>query len=228
MSSIHAVVSQCSSNVRPIATRMTEVIDKNHLRASSIEMRNAINYELQDLLRRRTFKFILKEELLDGANALTARFVLAIKSKAGEQVKYKARYAIGGHRDFMKHYILHGAQTLQPSSARLLLALATMYVFAVRSSDVKLAYLQSTEPFLRRIFIKNPAPEFVLEPHERFELLRPLYGLCDVGDLCHRTLEKHLTKNLGLIVTKTDPSLYFSFRSVKLVGINGSYVDDLL
>ena len=37
-----------------------------------------------------------------------------------------------------------------------------------------------------------------------------------------------LTDELGLETTKVDPSLYFSFRLGELVGINGTYVEDLL
>jgi len=123
---------------------------------------------------------------------------------------------------------VHGAQTLQASSARLLLALASAYEFDIWSSDIKLAYLQSTEPLIRRVFIKNPAPQFELDPSECFELLKPLYGLSDAGDLWHMSLHKHLTNDLHLVPTKTDQSLYFSFRRGELIGINGSYVDDLL
>ena len=39
-----------------------------------------------------------------------------------------------------------------------------MYDFEVWSSDVKLAYLQSTKPLERRVFIKDPAREFQLHP----------------------------------------------------------------
>ena len=134
---------------------------------------------------------ILKEELPDGANALTARFVLAIKSNVDGEIKYKARYGIGGHRDILKHFMGHGAQTLQASSIRLLLALAPMFGFDIWSSDVKLAYFQSPEPLRRRVFIKNPAPEFELSPEECFELLLPLDGLCDAVDLWHKTLHTH-------------------------------------
>ena len=83
---------------------------------------------------------MLKEELPDGANALTARFVLAIKSKADDRIKYKARYVIGGHRDKLKHFMVHGAQTMQASSSRLLLAIAAAHNFEVWTSDVQLAY----------------------------------------------------------------------------------------
>ena len=213
---------------RPFDTQMTEVVDKNDPRADSPEMRAAIYREVTDLLRRGTFKVILKEELPDGANALTARFVLAIKSNADGQIKYKARYVIGGHRDRLKQFLVHGAQTLQASSARLLLAIAAIFEFDVWTSDVKLAYLQSTEPLTRRVFISNPAPEFELSPNECFELLRPLYGLSDAGDLWHQTLHAHLVNDLGLVPTTVDPSLYFARANGELVGLNGSYVDDLL
>ena len=206
----------------------TEIIEPGDPRASSSEMRKAILSEVRDLLKRETFKVVLKEELPDGANTLTARFVLGIKSNADGQIKYKARYVIGGHRDKLKHYMVHGAQTVQPSSIRLLLALASSMNFEVWSSDVKLAYLQSTEPLERRVFIREPDPEFELEPHECFELLKPLYGLCDAGDLWHLTLRKHLVDEVRLIPTKSDPSLSFFFSNGELTGINGSYVDDLL
>ena len=87
-------------------------------------MRTAIQHEVKDLIQRGTFKVKQKKDLPHRANALNARFVLGIKSDADGGVKYKARYVIGGHRDKLKHYMVHGAQTLQQSSARLLLTLA--------------------------------------------------------------------------------------------------------
>ena len=76
-----------------------------------------------------------------------------------------------------------------------------MLTFDVWSCDVKLAYLQSSEPLTRRVFISNPAPEFELHPDECFELLRPLYGLSDAGDLWHQTLNTHLVNELKLTPT---------------------------
>lgn len=82
------------------------------------------------------------------------------------------------------------AVTFQAISARLVLALASIFGFDVWSSDVKLGYLQSTEPFVRRFLIKNIPPGFELTPNERFELLPPLCELSDSGELCHLTLHK--------------------------------------
>lgn len=97
--------------------QVTEVIDKDEPRASSTKINHTIGEEVKDLLQRGTFKFILKEELPDGANVLTARFVFEIKSNADSKLKYKARYVIGDRRDKLKHYMMHGAQPLHASSA---------------------------------------------------------------------------------------------------------------
>ena len=168
-------------------------------------MKSAIKSEVQEFRKGETLKTILKEELLDGANVLTARFVLAIKSSADGSTKYKARYVIGGHRDKIKHCMVHGAQTLQSASARLLLALASVLKFSVWSADLKSAYLQSTESLHRRVFVRYPAKEFNLNPHECFELLKP-FGLCDAGDLWSQTLTEHFNDDLGMIATRIDPS----------------------
>ena len=213
----------------PFEIEATEIVSSDDPRAKSPEMRRAVMNEVRDLLKQGTFKVMLKEELPDGANALTARFVLAIKSNADSAIKFKARYVIGGHRDQLKHYMVNGAQTLQCSSARLNIALESMCEFDVWSTDVELAYLQSSEPLERRVFIKSPAQELELEPNECFDLLKPLYGLCVAVDLWHETLRKHLTNDLHLIQTKEDPSLCFSFdEDDELEGINGPYVDELI
>ena len=82
-----------------ISMQIKEVVDKNDPRAYSLEMKAAINSEVQDLLQRGTFKVILRTELSDGANASTVRFILTIKSNPDEEIEYKSRYVIEGHRD---------------------------------------------------------------------------------------------------------------------------------
>ena len=67
---------------------LTEVIDKSDPRAHSTEMREAKRAEVQELLKRGIFKVILRSELPNGANLLSTRFVLAIKSNADGKIKY--------------------------------------------------------------------------------------------------------------------------------------------
>ena len=75
----------------------------------------------------------------------------------------------------------------------------------------------STETLLRHVFVKNPAPEFELDPGECFEILKPRYGLSDAGDLWHITLHKYLIYDLKLQQTNPKHSLYFSHHQGELI-----------
>ena len=109
---LYSLIRQFALPNTDLSVNMTEVVQKNDKRAYSWEMKEAIKSEAQDLIRRGSFRVIPRKEIPDGANALTARFVLAIKSTADGDIKYKARNVVGGHRDIMK-FKVHGAQTLQ-------------------------------------------------------------------------------------------------------------------
>ena len=128
----------------------------------------------------------------------------------------------------MKHFMVHGAQTLQASSARILIALASVFYFRIQSTEIKLAELKSTETLRRRVFPTNPVDEFNLDSSQCFELPKPLYGLCNAGDLWLQSLNRHLTKELSMNSTICYKSLYLSFRKVELIGIVGSCFDDII
>lgn len=84
------------------------------------------------------------------------------------------------------------------------------------------------QPLERRVFTTKLSLEFELEPSECFEQLRPLYGLCDACQLWNESLHQHFSGDQRMVSTKTDPSLFFSFRDNKLSGAHGSNVNDLL
>lgn len=89
------------------------MINKSDASDNAPEMVAAKKREICELLSRGTFKVLLQEELPDGTNALTARFILAIKQAIDGEIKYKARYVIGRHRYSLQQFIVHTAQTLQ-------------------------------------------------------------------------------------------------------------------
>ena len=62
---------------------------------------------------------------------ITARYVLAIKSDEDKEEQYKARYVAGGHLDIMKDYLVHGVQTIQCVSDRIILVVAKIKGFHI-------------------------------------------------------------------------------------------------
>ena len=207
---------------------LTEMISDKDPRASCPEMTAAKKAEIRNLLERGTFKVVIKKDVPPNANVLPGRFVLAIKSTEDNAVKFKARYVIGGHRDRYKNMMVHSATTLQAQSVRLLLAIAAMFDFDVRTSDVRQAYLQSSEPLSREIFIKTPVNEFEPDPSECLQLLKPLYGLCESGGLWHKTLDRHHREDLNMSAFRSDPALYKLVKYAVLHGMSGNYVDDFI
>ena len=68
--------------------------------------------EIRDLDNRGTFRAVLKAELPDSVNVITARYVFAIKTDEDKEEWYKARYLAGGYLDIMKGFQVHDAQII--------------------------------------------------------------------------------------------------------------------
>lgn len=124
--------------------------------------------------------------------------------------------------------MVHSSITLQSKSFRFLLALAGIFGLKIWTADITQTYLQTAEPLERYIYIANIVPKFKLRPEQCLRLLRPLYGLCDTGDLWQTTLYKHHRLGLKMKTFRLDPSLYYIMRDGVLSGVSGLYVDDLL
>jgi hypothetical protein len=183
--------------------------------------------EIQGLLDRGTFEIVEKGMIPDGANILGGRFVLALKDEGTEQEIWKARFVVQGYRDKMKTSLVHDAATSKQYSSRILVGLAAIFGFRLFSTDVTQAYLQSSEPLRRDVFIK-PASDFGLEENKMLKLIRPLYGLADSGDYWGKTLSTHITEDLEMKNTIGDPAFFYENKDGCLQGLIATYVDDLL
>lgn len=67
-----------------------------------------------------------------------------------------------------------------------------------------------------------------MEPQQYFQLLKPLYGLCDVGDVWAATMDKHHHKDFFMTPLRSEPALYISSKNGEVNGFSGFYVNDLL
>jgi Reverse transcriptase (RNA-dependent DNA polymerase) len=204
--------------------RWTEVLQPKDPRRVSENMTSAIRAELMGLIERGTFKLV---ELADASdkNDIPIKFFLSIKHEDGAE-KFKARFRLGGHRDFMKKSMMHTATQLSYSFNRLILAVAAVLGFDVWSTDVNQAYLQSACRLKRELFIQPK--ELVLGKNEFLLLLLQLYGLAESGDYWGETITDHHLLELQFEQSPINLAMFFKRLGKKLLGILGAYVDDLL
>lgn len=190
-------------------------------------MTKSVSSEVKGLLEKETFKVILREDVPLDDNVLPGRFAMTIESNQGGKPEIKAKFAVGRHRDILNNLLNHSSQTLQPSSIHSILEIAAAHEFNFWTLEVRQAYLQSGFSLSREVFIYNTPVEFKLVPDECLQLLKPLYGLCKSGDLCHKTLDCHHQIDLCLKSFLTDPAPYYELNNGQLSILLGWYVDDM-
>ena len=208
-------------------TFITEVLHPSDPRNDSSEASTAKRKEIESLVKRETWKVVIREEVPKGSNIINGRFVMAIKDTETNKPYFKARFVAQGHRDKEKSVLVHNSKTVRQSSIRILLALAALFGFRIWSLDVNNAYLQSASQLLRDIYLK-PGKEFELPSGHLLKLLRPLYGLADSGNYWNETFANHIKNDLKMKPTALDISFFFKKANGKLKGLAGTYVDDTL
>ena len=139
---------------------------------------------------------------------------------------FKARFILRGHRDRDKRRIVYNANTLKQSSIRFMLALASILGFDMWATDINQAYLQSASELRRKIFLRPDVLE--LSPDHLIQVLKPLYGFTDAGYYWGETLTDHHKKLLEIKQAEGDFSLFYKRLAKRLIGVPGSYVDDII
>ncbi|KAA8491186.1 Retrovirus-related Pol polyprotein from transposon TNT 1-94 [Porphyridium purpureum] len=177
--------------------------------------------ELQGLENRAVFKTVQTSQAPVGSNVLHTKWVLKTKEAPGGEFVRKARLTVLGHLDRDKHMQVPEAPTLRSMSLMLLLAHAVASDLEVWTMDAVQAFLQSTFPLDREVYVVPP-PEWKPEAKLRlWKLLKPLYGLADAPTYWNASLTSAI-KNIAA-ASSTDPCLFRSER-----GWLGVYVDDII
>jgi len=114
-------------------------------------------------------------------------------------------------------------------SIRLLLVIACSKGWKIRTRDVDQAYLKSTFPYPRDVFVKptQDMHDFLDEhPGEDFllKMALPVYGNADAGDYWHATMSQYHRTALKITPSAFDPSLYKADGDAQ--GMVATTVDD--
>lgn len=107
-----------------IDVHLTEILSPDDPRTALFN--DAKQKEIKGLIDRGTWKLICKDEVLDNANILGGRFVLAIKDAGADKEIWKARFVVQGFRDKLKEFLVHDTSTARQHSTRVLVGLASI------------------------------------------------------------------------------------------------------
>lgn len=70
--------------------------------------------------------------------------------------------------------------------------------------------------------IAKPVPEFELDSKQCINILKPLYGLCESGDILHKTFDMNHRHDLGMTHLRSDQALYSLMHDGRLLdGLSG-------
>ncbi|KAA8494733.1 Retrovirus-related Pol polyprotein from transposon [Porphyridium purpureum] len=180
--------------------------------------------EMKGLVEKDTILPITKPP--PGANVLGSRFENRIKTDG----RQKARLVVQGFRDPEAKTMNIEAPTLSKTMMRVLVSTAVVQGHEIVYRDYEQAYLQSTYPMQRDVYIRlNERARRILKQASKrdwpgFALLKkPLYGLSESGSYWHKTLQEALKRH-GFRPGALDPCVLHLGSN----GAVGTLVDDVL
>lgn len=102
---------------------------------------------------------------------------------------------VQGHRTTEMAVRGHDCAMLRTTSLRIILSSGAAYVLDVWSIQIQDAYPRSA--YITPYVYVRPDTAFGVPSHIGFQIVRPIYGLSDAGDVCSGTLRGYLTDSLG-------------------------------
>ena len=169
--------------------------------------------ELAKLKNFDTYKVVADK----GQEYITTTWVLTEK---GDEIR--ARLTARGYEETEE--FPKDSPTMQKSSLRLLLTLATLFGWVIQAVDVTSAFLQGNR-LDRDVFVLPPKE--ANENGKLWKLLKCLYGLKDASRRWYDKVESRLLE-LNFKKSKYDPGFFYLIHGGKLVGMIGIHVDDFL
>lgn len=153
----------------------------------------------------------MKDDVPDNAIILGGRFVLALRNAGTSKELCKARFVVQGSTDYEKNLLVHSSTNVRQRSIRMLIGIAAILEFWLRTQDISQAYLQSSSKLSREVYVK-PENGINLKRKEPLKLLKPLYGLSDSGDYRRMTMKNHLVNNLKMRSLKGDLAYFIKCK----------------
>ena len=183
----------------------------------------AVDEEVQNLIRRQTFSGEISEAELQGEEVVDAKLVFDHKKdEDGKILRYKARLVARGFTQ--KHGVNYEetfAPTIRLDAMRIILALAAKKGWKVYQMDAVAAFLAAN--LEEKIFLKVPNE---LQQHfgKYVQILKSLYGLKQAARMWYLLVSDFL-KEIGFSPMAVDPTIFRHTGSGVIIGV---HVDDFM
>lgn len=209
----------------------TELLPPKDPRRTQDDFSTAIDAENAGLDKQHVFQRVrIPVDRRAGMNILRSRYVLAYKNSNTPEQYAKARLVVQAMRklDWDYQSLFSYAPTVAKASSRLLLTLAASLDMPLATRDVSQAYVCTTHPLLREVYV-TPPKEARPHPDELWRLCRPLYGLPEAGAMWYSTFARYHRNSLHMHHTATDPAVLVRHdKHGNLDGMSVIQVDDTL
>lgn len=107
---------------------------------------------------------------------------------------------------------------IQPSIFPLILVLAGTHFFDAMTAVARQAYLRSSRPAFRPVYLNKIVPEFVFLPKKPRQLEEPLSGPVESSDLRYKIFDQHHREKLNVGVVRNDPTPFMEQNGKRLIG----------
>ena len=202
---------------------------------------DAVKKEMQQMIDKKVWRPIHKEEIKDKKNIIPSKLFLKEKYDAeGKFDKLKARLVAGGHRQDRTFYTEEDitSPTIATQSVFTIAAIAAEEERAVTTGDIPGAYLHADMEGQLYMILSKELSNVLTELYPEYAnyvtdkgtiyvlLLKALYGCVESAKLWYEHLKSHL-EELGFTANKVDPCV-FNKGNVDEQCTIGVYVDDLI
>ena len=174
-----------------------------------------------ELIEKRIFMPINKKEMSEKMRIFNSRFVDEVKNVDTDSTFEKSRLMMQAYNDSTKHLVLTQSPTIQRVSQRLILCFAAIVLsIKLYLRNVIQAYVQFNTRLNRDFYIKAPyelASMLRVENGSIIKIMKPLYGVLEVGNHWFAIYHKHHFNVLAMKKSTYDSCLLYNHESFGIV-----------
>lgn len=221
---VNAALRRASCTATVHVTKILTTKDREYDRG---EAEKAMAEELDGLLEAGALEFVHEDDVPPGSNVIGTRIILSLKHHGTPDQMWKARLVTQGCLDRDAENVLSDSATVAAYSIRIVIAVALLMGWPLRSKDARRAYLQGDD-LSRDMYARLPKQLRRVFSGYLFHIVKPVYGLKEAGAYWFSKYFNAWISAVRMVATALDVCLLYRRQGNKLDGVVGIQVDDTI